>query len=82
MKTSMNTDELKKEIRAECVSCKTLDSLFVYVGINKLAFESDLGMDFFKERYGKGIFFLYNCENCHSSQTLASLRPYPSDISE
>ena len=69
-------ESIRKNIKADCPSCKTEGSNFIYLGLNKMILDSGLGIDFFIEKYGKGILFLYDCQTCQSSQTGASISFY------
>lgn len=66
-----------KNLKADCKSCKTEKAGFTYLGLNKMILDTGLGIDFFLEKYGQGALFLYGCVSCNTSQTLASLKPYP-----
>ena len=69
-------EPIKKFIKADCPSCKTEGSDFLYLGLNKTILDCCLGIDFFIEKYGKGVLFLYDCQSCQTSQTGASIKPY------
>ena len=70
------TEPLEKKLKADCNSCMGIKVEFSYVGFNRMILDSGIG-DALIQKYGKNALFLYGCDLCSTSMTLASLKPYP-----
>ena len=68
-------EPLEKKVKADCPSCKQIKVDFTFVGLNKLILESSIKDDLLR-KYGNGSLYLYDCDSCSTSMTLASLDIY------
>ena len=65
-------EPLEERVKADCSCCKKVDVYFNFIGVNHLILDSPIS-EFLLAKYGKGALYLYGCESCSTSMTLASL---------